>query len=120
MIERPDDFAERRKKLAHLSEEELHRRFWDLAETIVQPLIELARTHTSPSLERSVLLRMGISSQDATAIVQKITGLGLLGKGAGNVIWRLSRRLGVDVKQAGSELAQGRHWEQVSSIFGAK
>lgn len=117
MIERPDDFTERRKKLAHLTEEELHRRFWELAEAIAEPLIRLARTHTSPSLERSVLLRMGISSQDAMVIVQKITELGLLGKGAGNVVWRLSRELGIDAARAGAELARGRHWEKVSTLF---
>lgn len=118
VFERPDDFAARRKELAHLSEEELHQRLWALAETIVQPLIELARTHTSPSLERSVLLRMGISSQDAMAIVYKITEHGLLGKGAGHVVCRLSRELGKDVKQAGAELAAGLHWERIRSIFG--
>lgn len=120
MIERADDFAERRKKIAHLTDEELHQRFWALAETIVQPLIELARTYTSPSLERSVLLRMGISSPDAAAIVQKITEYGLLGKGAGHVLWRLSLALGKDVKQVGVELAQGQHWDQVRSIFGCE
>ena len=61
-MHRPDDFQERRKHLEGLSEEELEKRFWDLAEKIVDPLLELAYKNTSPSIERSVLLSMGFSS----------------------------------------------------------
>ena len=45
-----------------LTDEELEARFWELAQEVVDPLVELARTHTSPSIERSVLMRMGIDS----------------------------------------------------------
>ena len=41
-IERPDDFAKRRKHLQSLSDEELHKRFWQLVEKIIDPLIEEA------------------------------------------------------------------------------
>ena len=64
-VERPDDFETQRKRLQALSDEELHSYFWSLAEKIVTPLIEEARSHTSPSIERSVLLRMGFSSLEA-------------------------------------------------------
>ncbi len=40
--------------------------------TIVAPLIEEARTHTTPSIERSVLLRMGFSSIEAKALVARM------------------------------------------------
>ena len=66
-IERPDDFAKRRQHLQRLSDAELHNYFWQLVDQIVAPLIEEARTHTSPSIERSVLLRMGFSSIEAKA-----------------------------------------------------
>ena len=47
---RPDDFAERRARLRGLSDEELHARFWSRVEEIVAPLVEEARTHTTPSI----------------------------------------------------------------------
>ena len=62
---RPDDFDTRRAHLRDLSDEELHARFWVLADRIVAPLVDEARTHTTPSIERSVLLRMGLSSVEA-------------------------------------------------------
>jgi D-ornithine 4,5-aminomutase subunit alpha len=43
-IKREDDFTQRRKHLANLSDEELKQRFWELAEKSVEPLLELART----------------------------------------------------------------------------
>ena len=64
-VDRPDDFAARRARLAALSDDELHPYFWELVQKIVAPLIEEARAHTTPSIERSVLLRMGFSSIEA-------------------------------------------------------
>lgn len=43
---REDDYLERRKKLASLNDQELDKRFWELANMLVDPLIELAKTHT--------------------------------------------------------------------------
>ena len=83
---RASDFETRRKRLAGLSDEELKERFWELAREIVEPLVELAYTHTSPSIERSVLLRMGFSSLEAQAIVSSAEKSGLLGKGIGRVL----------------------------------
>ena len=89
--ERDDDFAARRERLSSLSDEELHAHFWSLVEKIVEPLIEEARTHTTPSIERSVLLRMGFSSIEARALVDAIERHGLLGHGAGRLVLELSR-----------------------------
>jgi len=36
---------------------------------VVDPLLEYGRTHTTPSIERSVLLRMGFSSLEAKPLV---------------------------------------------------
>ena len=71
-LERADDFDTRRAHLRDLSDEDLHAYFWALVEKIVDPLIEEARTHTTPSIERSVLLRMGFSSIEAKALVRSI------------------------------------------------
>ena len=60
-MKRKDDFAERRKHIADLSDQELYDRFWDLTTQVVTPMLELGKKNTTPSVERSVLLRMGIS-----------------------------------------------------------
>ena len=53
---REDTYLEIRGHLAELTDEELEARFWELAQRVVDPMVELARTHTSPSIERSVLI----------------------------------------------------------------
>lgn len=87
-MQRPDDFDERRQHLARLSNAELRQRFWTLTAQVVDPLLDLARTHTTPSIERSVLLRMGYSSPEAAAIVQRLAEEGRLGHGAGGLAQR--------------------------------
>ncbi|MFA9423489.1 MAG: ornithine aminomutase subunit alpha [Sedimentibacter sp.] len=116
-MKRADDFQQRRAHLANLSDEELYDKFWNLAEQVVDPLLELGKKNTTPSVERSVLLRMGFSSLEVKPIVEGVMNKGLMGKGAGNVVWRLSKHLGVSVREAGVELANGRHWDDVESLF---
>jgi D-ornithine 4,5-aminomutase subunit alpha len=60
---------------------------------------------------------MGFSSLEAKPIVEGVMNRGLMGKGAGNVVWRLSRYLGVSVREAGLELANGKHWEDAVKLF---
>ena len=98
--ERIARFEERRKKYREMSDEELKAHFWDLCDEIVAPIVDLARTHTSPSIERSVLLRMGIDSLTAHGVVDRVNQAGLLGKGAGHVLLRLAEQQGTDVKGA--------------------
>lgn len=116
-MKREDDFQERRKHLANLTEEELEKRFWELAEKIVDPLVELAYKNTSPSIERSVLLRMGFSSLEAKAIVEGAVDRGLLGKGAGHLVYKLAREKNMDIREAGLKLANGKMWDEVLSLF---
>jgi D-ornithine 4,5-aminomutase subunit alpha len=98
-----------------MSDEELHRHFWKLAEQLVVPLIEEARTHTSPSIERSVLLRMGFSSLEAKALVRRLAERDLLGHGAGHLVLDLAKRKGLSVREAGTALLEDRLWEEVGS-----
>ena len=49
---REDDFQERRKHIANLSDQELYERFWELTAQVVDPLLELGRKNTTPSVER--------------------------------------------------------------------
>jgi D-ornithine 4,5-aminomutase subunit alpha len=80
-------------------------------------LVALAQTHTSPSIERSVLLRMGFNSLQAKALVERITQERLLSKGAGNVVYQLARLKNIDILQAGEELIKGNYWEEVENLF---
>jgi len=113
-MERADDFEERRAHLTDMSDAELHAHFWDLVDRIVAPLVEEARTHTSPSIERSVLLRMGFSSIEARDLVAGMDKRGLLGQGAGRLVLELARARGVTVREAGLALLQGSFWEQLA------
>ncbi len=116
---RPDDFVERREHLDDLSDEQLQERFWELTDRVVQPLVDLAREHTSPSIERSVLLRMGFSSIEAKEIVERVQDHGLLGKGAGHVVYRVASEHNLSIREAGLALAEGMHWDEVPELFGA-
>ena len=109
--EREDDFSARRAHLQGLSDEALQQRFWSLVDQIVEPLIEEARTHTTPAIERSVLLRMGLSSVDANTLVRQMQQRGVLGHGAGRLVLELAKAKGITVEQAGASLLKGDHWE---------
>ena len=117
MKKRLDDFSERRAHLANLSDEELKQRFWDLASQIVEPMLELGRKNTSPSIERSVLLRMGFSSIEAKEIVNKVIDRGLMGKGAGHVVYKLAKEKDMSIRDAGVALANGQYLDEVVSLF---
>ena len=106
-MKRADDFAERRKHIANLTDQELYDRFWALTEQVVAPLLELGRRNTTPSVERAVLLRMGISSLDHS----------LMGHGAGHVVYKLSREKNLSIPEAGHLLAQGKYWDEAAALF---
>ena len=99
-----------------MSDARLHEYFWELVEKVVAPLVEEARTHTSPSIERSVLLRMGFSSIEAKTIADRMMETGLLGRGAGGLVLRLALSKGITVREAGEHLLAGRYWEVLGSL----
>jgi len=115
--ERADDFQERSKKLQNMTDEELDNYFWELVEKVVDPLVNLAETHTSPSIERSVLLRMGFNSLQAKALVDKIVQENLLSKGAGNVVYKIAKQKNIGIMEAGEALLNGLFWDDVENIF---
>jgi D-ornithine 4,5-aminomutase subunit alpha len=110
---RPDDFTERREHLRTLSDDELHAYFWQLARQVVAPLVEEARTHTTPAIERSVLLRMGLSSVEARSLVRRMADGGLLGHGAGRLLVEHAQRRGTGVRDAARQLIAGEGWEDL-------
>jgi D-ornithine 4,5-aminomutase subunit alpha len=117
MEPRKVDFEEKAKHLMNMTDEELDKYFWDLVEKIVDPLIDLASTHTSPSIERSVLLRMGFNSMEAKALVDKFFEKHILGKGAGNIVYTIAKEHNIDYIQAGRDLIAGKYWDDVDRIF---
>ena len=102
--DRIERLERRRAELTELSDEQLKARFWELCEQVVDPIVALARTHTSPSIERSVLLRMGIDSISCQGVVERIQEASLLGKGAGNVLIRVARRTDTDLRGAAAAI----------------
>lgn len=119
---RLDDYESRRKHLENLSEDELEERFWELAEKIVDPMIEMAKNNTSPSIERSVLLRMGFSSIESKAIVTTLMEKKkhLVGKGAGHLVYRAARDKDISIREAGLRLANNDEelWAHLEQVFG--
>ena len=116
-MKRTDDFQERRKHIAGLTDEELYQRFWKLTEQVVDPFLVLGKKNTTPSIERSVLLRMGISSLVTKPIVEGCMDRGLMGKGAGHVVYKLAKKKNISIGEAGRLLAQGKCWEEAAELF---
>lgn len=116
-MKRADDYQERRAHLANFSDEELEQRFWALAGQITGPLLKMGYEYTSPSIERSVLLRMGFSSIEAKRIVDGCMERNLIAHGAGNVVYRLARAQGTDVRAAGLALCEDRLWDEAAAQF---
>ena len=116
-MRREDDYQARREHLAGLTDEQLYDKFWGLIGEIVDPLLELGKEYTSPSVERSVLLRMGFSSLEAKAIVDGCMERSLLGHGAGNVVYKLAKAKELGVREAGLELVGGKLWDEAAALF---
>ncbi|MEZ5126734.1 MAG: D-ornithine 4,5-aminomutase subunit OraE, partial [Thermoleophilia bacterium] len=115
---RDDTYLEEHLHLVSLSDAELEARFWELAGEIVAPLVELGRTHTSPSVERSVLMRMGCDSLVCAAVAAECDRRGLLGHGAGHVVLSCAAEWGVPVVAAAKRLAAGEGWDTVAARWG--
>lgn len=116
-LKREDDFNERRKNLNTLTDKELEEKFWSLAENIMEPIIEMSKKYTSPAIERSILLRMGFSSLEAKPLVDKVINHGLIGKGAGNIIYKVSKLKNITIREAGLGLLQDFYWEDVKKTL---
>ncbi|MDV3428994.1 MAG: ornithine aminomutase subunit alpha [Bacillota bacterium] len=116
-MKREDDFKVRHEHLKNLSDEELKERFWSLTEEIVRPLVDLAYNNTSPSIERSVLLRMGFNSMEAEAIVSEGIKWNLIGKGMGNIVLQYAKLINIPYMEAGRNLANGSGWKEVNKFM---
>jgi len=115
-----DTYLQDRAHLADLSDQEIYEKFWALTEQIIAPLLDLGVKNTTPSVERSVLLRLGFSSIEAKAIVEKVMDHGLMAKGAGHVVYVASKENNVSIKEAGLGLLEDKYWDSVKNYFGGK
>ena len=121
-MKRPDEYKARAAHLQDLTEDQLHERFWELAKRLTDPLLKMGWEYTSPSIERSVLLRMGFSSLEAKALVDACLEHSLLGHGAGHVVYKASQAWNQPVREAGLALIALTNWDEVKTMFegGAK
>ncbi|GAB4275111.1 MAG: ornithine aminomutase subunit alpha [Candidatus Rifleibacteriota bacterium] len=106
--DRMKKFEARKKELEKMSDDELKQRFWELCNKVVEPMVEYGRKYTSPSIERSVLLRMGIDSPTSQGVVSRLQEAGLLGKGAGHVVLRVSQNYNIEVREAAKKIADDK------------
>lgn len=113
--ERIARFEKRREELKKMSDAELKARFWELCDQSIKPIVDLAKTHTSPSIERSVLLRMGVDSISSHGVVDRIHEAGLLGKGAGHVVLKLAQKNGSDIRAAAAAILENK--EVLNGLF---
>ena len=118
MKRRDDDFQSRRGHLAGMSDEQLKDYFWETAAKVTAPLLQLGYENTSPSIERSVLLRMGFSSLEVKPIVDAAMARNLLGHGAGNIVYRYAKEKNLPIREAGLQLANGEGWDEAAALFG--
>lgn len=117
MKPRNDDFNERRKHLQGMTDEELKTYFEKLTDQMIDPMLELARTHTSPAIERSVVMRMGFSSLEAKALTEKMLDYHLLEHGAGHVIYKYAKLNHLNIREAGLRLLDTSEMVKIAEVF---
>lgn len=117
MKERRDDFEVRRAHLKDLSDAELKARFLELADKLVDPLLDLAYKNTSKSIERSILLRMGFNSLEAKGIVDVLNEKNLLKKGTGHCVFLVARKNKIDIHEAGLLIQNGDEIDYLMEYF---
>lgn len=116
-MKRADDYEVRRAHLAEMSDEKLKEYFWQLAGQLTEPLLKMGREYTSPSIERSVLLRMGFSSLEVKPIVDMAIEKNLIAHGVGNIVYRLSCETGMSIRETGLSLSRGEMWDKATALF---
>ncbi len=117
VVARKDDFEKRRTNVKDLTDEQLKERFWQLANQIVEPLVELSKKNTSASIERSILLRMGFSSLEAKSLVERLEQLELLKYGAGHCVYAVSKEHDKSIREAGLYIIEGKYNEFLNNYF---
>jgi|LSQX01.2.fsa_nt_gb D-ornithine 4,5-aminomutase subunit alpha len=114
---RKDDFEIRKEHLMHLSDLELKKYFYKLLDDLIDPILKIAYKQTSPSIERSILLRMGFSSLEAKAIVDVVLDYDLIGHGAGHVVYRYAKHYNLTIREAGLKIIDTSNLDKIKGSF---
>jgi D-ornithine 4,5-aminomutase subunit alpha len=117
MKPRNDDFNARSMHLKKMSDQELKAYFEKLTDQIIDPMLELAYNHTTPAIERSVLMRMGFSSLEAKALTEKMMEHHLLAHGAGHVVMRYAQQKKCPIRDAGLRLMDTSEMMSMVEVF---
>jgi D-ornithine 4,5-aminomutase subunit alpha len=117
MKARNDDYEKRSTHLINKTDQELKTYFYELLDQMIDPILDLAYTHTSPSIERSILLRMGFSSIEAKALVDLILEQNLIAHGAGHVILKYAKINELDIRDAGLKLLESNDFKTLKEAF---
>ena len=54
---------------------------------------------------------------DTQKVVEGCMDRGLMGKGAGHVVYKLAQSKNISITEAGTLLAQGKGWDEVTALF---
>jgi D-ornithine 4,5-aminomutase subunit alpha len=117
MKPRNDDFDLRRAHLKDMDDDALKAYFFELTDRLLDPIMEMAKTHTTPAIERSVLMRMGFSSAEAKVITDHILDHGLLSHGAGHIVYRLSKDSGTPIRETGLSITSEAMTSRMKEVF---
>ncbi len=60
---------------------------------------------------------MGFSSLEVKPILEGVMERGLIGKGAGHVVYKLAKSKNITVREAGLLLVNGEYWDEVTCLF---
>jgi D-ornithine 4,5-aminomutase subunit alpha len=60
---------------------------------------------------------MGFSSLEAKPLVEGAIDRGLISKGVGHVVYRISKEKSIPLRQVGLEMIEGKHWDDAVAIF---
>lgn len=117
MKARKDDYEMRSTHLKEKTDQELKTYFYQLLDQLIDPILDLAYDYTSPSIERSVLLRMGFSSIEAKSLVDMILEQNLISHGAGHVIYKYAKMNHLEIRNAGLKLLETNDFLLLKEAF---
>jgi len=117
MKARNDDFKKRRGHLDNYTDEQLKKYFYELTDKLIDPLLDMAYDYTTPAIERSVLMRMGFSSIEAKAIVDRFSEYELLKHGAGHVVYLYAKQNKLSLREAGFKLLESEDIKKMMEVL---
>ncbi len=117
MKQRADDFQTRRKHLEKYNDEQLKTYFFELIDKINEPILKMGKEYTTPAIERSILMRMGFSSQEAKFITNKLFEHDLLQFGAGHVVYKYHLIKKLPLREAGLKLLDDENVIKIRGEF---